>query len=56
MDYPFDGSPKGSLCPLRYRSSCQCRGGEMELMSTMGFETAIPNGLDITKWNVYRAL
>jgi len=55
MDYPFDGSPKGAYARSGIEAAVNAAGGKMELMSTMGFqETAIPNGLDITKWNVYQ--
>jgi len=55
MDYPFAGSPTGAYHKSGIEEAVKAVGGEMEVMSSMGFaETPIPNGVDIKSWPVYK--
>jgi uncharacterized protein (DUF362 family) len=54
MDYPFGGTAEQAYERSGIAEAVRKAGGEMELMSAMKFrEIAIPDGRDITKWQVY---
>ena len=55
MDTPFGGTPESAYVVTGIGEAVQAAGGEMEVMSPVKFaEIAIPEGQDITAWDVYR--
>ena len=55
MDTPFGGTPESAYAVSGIEEAVQAAGGEMEVMSPVKFaRTAIPDGQDITEWEVYR--
>lgn len=55
MDMPFGGTPESAYAISGIDGAVRASGGEMEVMSPVKFaETTIPEGLDITEWEVYR--
>ena len=55
MDTPFGGTPDSAYAVSGIEEAVKAAGGEMEVMSPVKFvETAIPDGQDITSWEVYR--
>jgi len=55
MDTPFGGTPESAYAVSGIEDAVQAAGGEMEVMSPVKFaEFAIPDGRDITAWDVYR--
>ena len=55
MDTPFGGTPESAYAVSGIEEAVQAAGGEMEVMSPVKFiEFAIPEGRDITAWEVYR--
>ncbi len=55
MDYPFAGSPQGAYHKSGIEEAIKAVGGEMEIMAPMGFvETAIPDGVDLKSWKIYK--
>jgi uncharacterized protein (DUF362 family) len=55
MDTPFGGTPESAYAVSRIKEAVRAAGGEMEVMSPVKFaEFAIPEGQDITAWEVYR--
>jgi uncharacterized protein (DUF362 family) len=55
MDMPFGGTPGSAYAVSGIEEAVKAAGGEMEVMSPVKFvETAIPDGQDITSWEVYR--
>ncbi len=57
MDMPFGGSAESAYERSGIAAAVAAAGGEMELMSPHKFrETAIPDGRDIKKWELYQEL
>jgi uncharacterized protein (DUF362 family) len=55
MDTPFGGTPESAYAVSGIGEAVREAGGEMEVMSPVKFaEFAIPEGRDITAWEVYR--
>ena len=55
MDTPFGGTPESAYAVSGIEEAVQAAGGEMEVMSPVKFiKTAIPDGQDITEWEVYQ--
>jgi uncharacterized protein (DUF362 family) len=55
MDTPLGGTPESAYAVSGIDEAVRAAGGEMEVMSPVKFiETAIPDGRDITEWEVYR--
>lgn len=55
MDMPFGGTPESAYDKSGIAGAVGAAGGEMEVMSPVKFaEFAIPDGKDITEWEVYR--
>jgi len=55
MDTPFGGTPESAYAVSGITDAVHTAGGEMEVMSPVKFvETAIPDGQDITEWDVYQ--
>ncbi|MDY7039717.1 MAG: DUF362 domain-containing protein [Chloroflexota bacterium] len=55
MDMPFGGTPESAYAVSGIQEAAQAAGGEMEVMSPVKFaEFTIPEGRDITAWQVYR--
>lgn len=55
MDTPFGGTPESAYAVSGIDEAVRAAGGEMEVMSPVKFsKTAIPDGQDITEWEVYR--
>jgi len=54
MDQPMGGTPEQAYVRSGIGESVRAAGGQMEVMSTMKFrDTAIPGGVEITRWPVY---
>ena len=54
MDYPFGGNPETAYARTGIGEAVETAGGEMEVMSSIKFrKTPIPDGRDITSWQVY---
>ena len=57
MDMPFGGTPESAYAISGIGDAAKAAGGMMEVMSPVKFvEMEIPEGKDITKWQVYRDL
>jgi uncharacterized protein (DUF362 family) len=55
MDTPFGGTPESAYAVTGIGDEVGAAGGEMEVMSPVKFaKFAIPEGQDITTWDVYR--
>ena len=55
MDTPFGGTPESAYAVSGIGEAVRAAGGEMEVMSPVKFARfAIPEGRDITAWEVYR--
>jgi uncharacterized protein (DUF362 family) len=55
MDMPFGGTPEAAYTATGIGEAVQAVGGEMEVMSPVKFtKFAIPEGRDITEWEVYQ--
>jgi uncharacterized protein (DUF362 family) len=55
MDSPFSGSAQAAYARSGIEEAVKAAGGKMELMAGPRFvETAIPEGRDITQWNIYQ--
>ena len=55
MDMPFGGTPEAAYAISGIADAVQGAGGEMEVMSPIKFAmTPIPQGKDITEWEVYQ--
>jgi len=55
MDTPFGGTAESAYAVSGIEEAVQAAGGEMEVMGPVKFaEFAIPDGQDITAWEVYR--
>ncbi len=55
MDTPFGGTPESAYKVTGIGEAVRKAGGEMEVMSPVKFaKMAIPEGRDITEWEVYR--
>jgi uncharacterized protein (DUF362 family) len=55
MDTPFGGTPESAYAVTGIEEAVKAAGGEMEIMSPVKFtEFPIPDGQDITAWEVYR--
>ncbi len=55
MDTPLGGTPESAYAVSGIGEAVRAAGGEMEVMSPVKFaEFAIPEGQDITAWEVYR--
>ncbi len=55
MDTPFGGTPESAYVVSGIAEAVSAAGGEMEVMSPVKFQkVAIPDGRDITAWEVYR--
>jgi uncharacterized protein (DUF362 family) len=55
MDMPFGGTPEAAYAISGIADAVQAAGGEMEVMSPIKYAmTAIPQGKDITEWEVYQ--
>ena len=54
MDTPFGGTPESAYSVSGIDEAVRAAGGQMEVMSPVKFaEHAIPDGQDITSWEVY---
>jgi uncharacterized protein (DUF362 family) len=54
MDNPFGGSTEKAYTNSGIQEEVHAAGGEMEAMSSIKYRsTDIPDGLDITRWQVY---
>jgi uncharacterized protein (DUF362 family) len=57
MDMPFGGTPESAYKVSGIAAAVEAAGGTMEQMSPVGFvETAIPDGIDLTEWDIYSAI
>lgn len=57
MDMPFGGTPESAYKISGIASAVETAGGRMEQMTPVGFvKTAIPDGLDLSEWEVYSAI
>jgi uncharacterized protein (DUF362 family) len=55
MDTPFGGTAQSAYAVSGIEPAVQAAGGEMEVMSPVKFASfAIPDGRDITEWELYR--
>jgi len=55
MDTPLGGTPESAYAVSGIGDAVRAAGGEMEVMGPVKFiEFAIPEGRDITEWEVYR--
>jgi uncharacterized protein (DUF362 family) len=55
MDTPFGGTPESAYAVSGIEEAVRLAGGEMEVMSPVKFgQFDIPEGRDITAWDVYR--
>ncbi len=55
MDTPFGGTPESAYVVTGIGEAVRTAGGEMEVMSPVKFaKTPIPDGQDITEWEVYQ--
>lgn len=55
MDRPFGGTPESAYAVSGVGDAVKAAGGVMEVMSPVKFiKTAIPQGRDITAWEVYQ--
>jgi uncharacterized protein (DUF362 family) len=55
MDTPFGGTPESAYAVSGIEEAVRAAGGEMEVMGPVKFaEFVIPNGQDITAWEIYR--
>ena len=55
MDTPFGGTPESAYAVSGIADAMRAAGGEMEVMSPVKFvKTAIPEGRDLTEWEVYQ--
>ncbi len=55
MDMPLGGTPASAYAITGIGDAVKAAGGEMEIMSPVKFtKTAIPQGKDITTWDIYR--
>jgi uncharacterized protein (DUF362 family) len=55
MDTPFGGTPESAYAVSGIEEAVRSAGGETEVMSPVKFtKTAIPDGQDITEWEVYQ--
>jgi uncharacterized protein (DUF362 family) len=55
MDTPFGGTPESAYGVSGIDEAVRAAGGEMEVMSPVKFvNTPIPEGQDITEWEVYQ--
>jgi uncharacterized protein (DUF362 family) len=55
MDRPFGGTPESAYAVSGIGDAVKAAGGQMEVMSPVKFmKTAIPEGRDITAWEVYQ--
>jgi uncharacterized protein (DUF362 family) len=57
MDMPFGGTPESAYQVSGIAAAVEAAGGTMEQMTPVGFvETAMPDGVDLTEWDVYSAI
>jgi uncharacterized protein (DUF362 family) len=55
MDMPFGGTPESAYTATGIGDAVKAAGGEMEVMSPVKFTNfAIPDGQEITEWEVYQ--
>lgn len=55
MDMPFGGTPESAYAVSGIGEAVQAAGGQMEVMSPVKFARfTIPEGRDLTSWEVYR--
>ena len=55
MDTPFGGAPEAAYTVSGIKQAVQASGGVMEVMSPVKFKKfAIPDGRDITSWDIYQ--
>ena len=55
MDMPFGGTPQSAYAVSGIGEAVAAAGGEMEVMSRVKFvNTAIPEGRDISEWDIYQ--
>lgn len=55
MDMPFGGTPESAYAISGIAEAVKAAGGEMEIMSPVKFaKTAIPQGKDLTSWEIYQ--
>ena len=55
MDTPFSGTPEAAYAESGIEEAVKAAGGEMEVMGRVKFSSqAIPDGVDITEWDVYQ--
>jgi uncharacterized protein (DUF362 family) len=55
MDMPFGGTPQSAYAVSGIGDAVAAAGGEMEVMSRVKFvKTALPEGKDITEWEIYQ--
>jgi len=55
MDMPFGGTPESAYAITGIGEAVKGAGGEMEIMSPVKYiKTAIPDGKDLTAWDIYR--
>jgi uncharacterized protein (DUF362 family) len=55
MDFPFGGTAKTAYARSGIADAVQAAGGEMEVMNPAKFvKTAIPDGRDISSWQIYQ--
>jgi uncharacterized protein (DUF362 family) len=55
MDMPFGGTPESAYTVSGIAEAVRAAGGEMEIMSPVKFDKfTIPDGRDITSWDIYR--
>jgi len=57
MDLPFGGSPESAYARSGIAEAVKAAGGQMEVMNGAKFrETEIPEGRDISSWQVYQEI
>ena len=57
MDMPFGGTPESAYQISGIAAAVEAAGGQMEQMIPVGFvETEMPEGLDLSAWEVYSAI
>jgi uncharacterized protein (DUF362 family) len=55
MDMPFGGTPESAYAVSGIEDAVRAAGGQMEVMSPVKFvKTSIPEGQDITSWEIYQ--
>jgi uncharacterized protein (DUF362 family) len=55
MDTPFSGTPEAAYAESGIEEAVKAAGGEMEVMGRVKFASqTIPDGVDITEWDVYQ--